>query len=112
MQCCTNCFSCDSAHEDPVHVVFDYPLATQVWQMVGMWNDIHKDVLTTTSTSEAVFLLLQHGNLKPWHDVNELCAQVVECAHHLIRGMDAGKCSTTAALDINLTTFLHGSHKA
>jgi len=71
--------------------------------MAGLWNEVNHAVLITDSTIDVTFSLLQnlsqehvqcmavilwslwkHQNLKLWENENELCANVVDRARHLI----------------------------
>ena len=97
--CPTNCASCDSTHEDLLHVFFACPFALQVWHKTGLWGSVNHAVFTTNSATEAIFYLLanlsadltqrlasaiwsiwKHRNLRVWNDETETSAKVVERA--------------------------------
>lgn len=53
--CPTNCASCDSNHEDLLHVFFACPFALQVWNRTGLWGSISHALSHTASTMDAIF---------------------------------------------------------
>lgn len=71
--------------------------------MAELWDDVNHDVLTSDLAVNAIFSLLQtltheyvqrmtaifwslwkHRNLMIWKDENEMCANVVDRARHLV----------------------------
>jgi len=83
----TNCASCDSTHEDLLHVFFACPFALKVWNRTGLLGSVQHAVSTTNSATEAIFYLLanlsadltqrltfviwsiwKHRNLRVWND--------------------------------------------
>jgi hypothetical protein len=101
--CPTNCSSCDSTHEDILHVFFDCPFAIQVWNRTGLWSSVQHALTHTTSATDAIFSLLEnlsaelsqrlstvmwslwkHRNLRVWDDVTETSVVVVERDRNMI----------------------------
>jgi len=101
--CPTNCASCDSTHEDLLHVFFACPFALQVWNRTGLWGSVQQAISTTNSATEAMFYLLEnlsteltqrptsviwsiwkHRNLRVWNDETETSAKVVERAINMV----------------------------
>jgi len=106
--CPTNCASCDSTHEDLLHVFFVCPFSLQVWHKTGLWSSVSHAVSTTNSATEAIFHLLEnlsadltqrlasviwsiwkHRNLRVWNDETETSAKVVERALNMIEDWKA-----------------------
>jgi hypothetical protein len=93
VSCPTNCASCNYNYEDLIHLLFECPLAIQVWNSVGIWQDFQNATMNSDSAVNPIFYLLQnspicwslwkHRNLKIWEDVMENSAQVVDRAIHL-----------------------------
>jgi hypothetical protein len=50
--------SCDSAHEDMVHVMFICPFAIQAWNMAGLAQEVTAAVQTADTAAAVVFQLL------------------------------------------------------
>jgi len=59
VQCPTKCVSCPSNHEDLAHTFFDCPFAIPVWQMTCLWGTIQHAMSSSTSTVDAIFMLLE-----------------------------------------------------
>lgn len=57
--CPTNCSSCDSTHEDLLHVFFDCSFALHVWNRIGLWSSLQHALTHTTSAKDAIFSLLE-----------------------------------------------------
>jgi len=58
--CPTNWASCNSTHEDLMHVFFACPFAIHVWNRTGIWGYVQHALSTTTSATEAIFYLLEN----------------------------------------------------
>ena len=86
--CPTTCVSCESSHEDLLHVFFECPFTIQVWNTTGLWGSIQHTLSQTASPTEAIFYLLEnlsvelsqrmstvmwsiwkHRNLRVWDNV-------------------------------------------
>jgi len=86
--CPTTCVSCESSHEDLLHVFFECPFTIQVWNTTGLWGSVQHTLSQTASPTEAIFYLLEnlsvelsqrmstvmwsiwkHRNLRVWDNV-------------------------------------------
>jgi len=59
IQCNIECVKCDSSYEDLANMIYTCPFAMQVWVTDGIWNNIQQVATDTSTTVEAIFLLLQ-----------------------------------------------------
>lgn len=103
VSCPTNCASCSYDYEDLNHLLFEFPLAIQVWNSAGIWQDVQNAAMNSDYAVNTIFYLLQnspmniqpcfsaiyfsfwkHRNLKIWEDVAETSVQVVDRARHLL----------------------------
>jgi len=101
--CSTNCASCDSTHEDLLHVFFACPFALQVWNKTGLWGSMQHAISTTDSATEAILYMLanlsteltqrltsviwniwKHHNLRVWNDETVSSTKVVEKAINMV----------------------------
>jgi len=98
--CPTNCASCNSNHEDLLHVFFNCLFAIQVWNRTGLWGSVQHALTRTASATDALFETLsaellqclstviwsiwKHRNLKIWDDIIETSSVVVECARNMV----------------------------
>ena len=101
--CPTNWASCNSTHEDLMHVFFACPFAIQVWKRTCLWGSVQHALSTTASATEAIFYLLEslsvdltqrlssviwsiwkHRNFRVWDDVIETSATVVDRAINMV----------------------------
>ena len=86
--CPTTCVSCESSHEDLLHVFFECPFTIQVWNTTGLWGSVQHALTQAASPTEAIFHLLEnlsadlsqrmstvmwsiwkHRNLRVWDNV-------------------------------------------
>jgi ribonuclease HI len=103
VSCPTDCASCDAAHEDLNHLLFECSFAIQVWNSAGIWHEVQNAAIQSDNAVNTIFYLLhklpmnvqqriaaifwslwKHRNLKIWENVDENSAQVVDRARHLI----------------------------
>jgi hypothetical protein len=61
VSCPTNCASCSYEYEDLNHLLFECPLAIQVWMSAGMWQDVQNATMNSDSAVNTVFYLLQNS---------------------------------------------------
>lgn len=54
VNCPTNCVSCNSAHENMVHVMSICPFAVQAWSMAGLSQEIAVTVQTADTEDDIV----------------------------------------------------------
>jgi len=99
--CPTNCASCNYNYEDLNHLLFECPLAIQVWNSVVIWQDVQNAAMNTDSAVNTIIYLVQnspikiqqrfaaicwslwkHRNLKIWGNVTDNSAEVVDRARH------------------------------
>ena len=101
--CPTNFASCDSNNENLMHVFFDCPFAIQVWHKTRLWSSIQHAISTTTSTTDAIFSLLEqlfvdvsqrlttiflsiwkHRNFRVWDNATKTSVMVAERARNMV----------------------------
>ena len=103
VSCPTNCASCNDNYDDLNHLLFECPLAIQVWNSAGIWQDVQSAAMNSDSAVNTIFYLLQnspmniqqrfaaicwslwkHRNLKIWVNITENSSEVVDRARHLL----------------------------
>jgi len=59
VDCPTHYNTCDSTHEDLLHVFFACPFVIQVWNRTGLWSSVQHTLSHMASVSAAIFSLLE-----------------------------------------------------
>jgi len=128
VSCPTNCESCNYNYEDLNHLLFECPLAIQVWNSAGIWQDVQNAAMDSDSAVNTIFYLLQnspvniqhrfaaiccslwkHRKLKIWENVTENSAEVVGRTRQL---MDEWHKANLPRPDVSLQVGIQQMHSA